>query len=122
MGALDLVVLGAGPAGPGGRSLRRLGPSARDKDVMVVGGGNSAGKAAAHLARRARGVRIVVRGQALKSTMSHYLVDRVERPATDRGMTETEITAVEGTATVESVTLRDSRADSTQRVDCTAAT
>jgi thioredoxin reductase (NADPH) len=93
---------------------------ARDKDVVVVGGGNSAGQAAAHLAARARSVRIIVRGKALKSTMSHYLVDRIERSPQIEVMTETEITAVQGTATVESVTLRDNRDDSTQQVDCTA--
>jgi thioredoxin reductase (NADPH) len=43
---------------------------ARDKDVIVVGGGNSASKTAAHLARQARSVRIIVRDKALKSTMS----------------------------------------------------
>jgi len=93
---------------------------ARDKDVIVVGGGNSAGQAAAHLAHRARSVRIIVRGKALKSTMSHYLVDRIERSPRIEVMTETEITAVQGTSTVESVTLRDNRDDSTQQVDCTA--
>jgi thioredoxin reductase (NADPH) len=93
---------------------------ARDKDVIVVGGGNSAGQAAAHLAHRARSVRIVVRGKALKSTMSHYLVDRIERSPRIEVMTETEITAVRGTATVESVALRDNRDGSTQEVDCTA--
>jgi thioredoxin reductase (NADPH) len=92
---------------------------ARDKDVIVVGGGNSAGQAAAHLARAARSVRIIVRGKALKSTMSHYLVDRIERSPQIEVMTETEITTVQGTATVESVTLRDNRDDSTQQVDCT---
>jgi thioredoxin reductase (NADPH) len=93
---------------------------ARDKDVIVVGGGNSAGQAAAHLARAARSVRIIVRGKALKSTMSHYLVDRIERSPQIEVMTETEITAVQGTATVESVVLRDNRDASTQQVDCTA--
>ncbi len=93
---------------------------ARDKDVIVVGGGNSAGQAAAHLAHRARSVRILVRGKALKSTMSHYLVDRIERSPQIEVMTETEIAAVQGSATVEAVTLRDNRDDSTQQVDCTA--
>ena len=79
----------------------------RDEDVVVVGGGNSAGQAAVHLASRARSVRIVVRGKALKSTMSHYLVDRIERSARIEVMTETEIAAVHGTATVESVSLRN---------------
>jgi thioredoxin reductase (NADPH) len=81
----------------------------RGEDVIVVGGGNSAGQAATHLASRARSVRIVVRGGALKSTMSHYLVDRIERSPRIEVMTNTEISAVHGTATVESVTLVDRR-------------
>src|SRR5215213_8198665 len=79
----------------------------RDEDVVVVGGGNSAGQAAVHLASRARSVRIVVRGKALKSTMSAYLVDRIERSPHIEVLTETEITAVHGSATVESVSLRN---------------
>jgi thioredoxin reductase (NADPH) len=78
----------------------------RDEDVIVVGGGNSAGQAAVHLAARARSVRVVVRGEALKSTMSHYLVDRIERSPRIEVMTQTEVTAVNGSATVEFVTLR----------------
>ena len=79
----------------------------RDEDVIVVGGGNSAGQAAVHLARRARSVRVVVRGTALKSTMSQYLVERLERSASVEILTETEVTAVHGSATVESVSLRN---------------
>jgi thioredoxin reductase (NADPH) len=79
----------------------------RGEDVIVVGGGNSAGQAAVHLASRARSVRVVVRGKALKSTMSAYLVDRIERSPHIEVLTETEITAVHGTATVESVSLRN---------------
>jgi thioredoxin reductase (NADPH) len=92
----------------------------RDRDVVVVGGGNSAGQAAVHLASRARSVRIVVRGENLKSTMSHYLVDRIKRSPRIEVMTETELTAVHGSATVESVTLRDSRDGATEEVECTA--
>ena len=40
------------------------------RNVVVVGGGNSAGQAASHLARRASGVTIAVRGPALAETMS----------------------------------------------------
>jgi thioredoxin reductase (NADPH) len=93
---------------------------ARDKDVVVVGGGNSAGQAAVSLAGRARSVRVVVRGETLKSTMSHYLRDRLERSARIEVMTETELTAVHGSATVESVTLRDRRDGSSEEVACTA--
>ena len=81
----------------------------RGEDVIVVGGGNSAGQAATHLASLARSVRVVVRGGALKSTMSHYLVDRIERSPRIEVMTNTEISAVHGSATVESVTLVDRR-------------
>jgi thioredoxin reductase (NADPH) len=92
---------------------------ARDKDVIVVGGGNSAGQAAVSLSNRARSVRVVVRGGALKSTMSHYLIDRIDRSPRIEVMTETEVAAVHGGATVESVTLRGSGGGS-EEVDCDA--
>ena len=82
----------------------------RDMDVIVVGGGNSAGQAATHLAKHARSVRIVVRGKALKSTMSHYLVDRIESSPKIEVMTETEVSALHGSETVETVSLRDREA------------
>jgi thioredoxin reductase (NADPH) len=81
---------------------------ARDKDVIVIGGGNSAGQAAAGLAKKARSVTVIVRGKALKSTMSRYLVDRVERSPRIEVLTETEVVALHGTAVVESATLQSS--------------
>jgi thioredoxin reductase (NADPH) len=92
----------------------------RGEDVIVVGGGNSAGQAAVHLASRARSVRVVVRGQALKSTMSQYLVDRLERSPRIEILTETEVSAVHGAATVESVSLRDRRDGTVEQVAATA--
>lgn len=92
---------------------------ARDRDVIVVGGGNSAGQAAASLAQRARSVRVVVRGKALKATMSHYLVDRIETSRKIEVMTETELTAVHGNGTVEAATLRGAGGEE-QRIDCSA--
>ena len=92
----------------------------RDEDVIVVGGGNSAGQAATQLASRARSVRVVVRGKALKTTMSHYLIDRIERSTRIEVITETELVAVQGSATVESVSLRDRRDGSVEQVASTA--
>ena len=92
----------------------------RGADVIVVGGGNSAGQAAVHLSTRARSVRMVVRGTALKSTMSQYLVDRIERSPRIEVLTETEVVEVHGTATVETVSLRDRRDGSVEQVGAMA--
>jgi thioredoxin reductase (NADPH) len=92
----------------------------RDEDVIVVGGGNSAGQAAVNLAKHARCVRMVVRGKALKSTMAQYLVDRIERSPNIEVRTETEVSAVNGTATVESVSLVDRRDGSVEQVPATS--
>jgi thioredoxin reductase (NADPH) len=49
----------------------------RDGQVAVIGGGNSAGQAAVHLARYASGVHLVVRGPDIADTMSAYLVEQL---------------------------------------------
>jgi thioredoxin reductase (NADPH) len=92
----------------------------RGEDVIVVGGGNSAGQAAAYLSQRARSVRVVVRGPTLKATMSRYLIDRLKRSPRIEVMTETEVVGLNGSATVESVTLLDRRDGSTTEVPSTA--
>jgi thioredoxin reductase (NADPH) len=53
-------------------------PSMTGRDVAVVGGGNSAGQAALHLARYARHVTLLVRGPDLRSSMSEYLIGQLE--------------------------------------------
>ena len=78
---------------------------ARDKDIVVIGGGNSAGQAAVSLSQKARSVRVIVRGAALKTTMSSYLVERIERSPRIEVLTETEVVEIKGSAVVESVTL-----------------
>jgi thioredoxin reductase (NADPH) len=91
----------------------------RGEDVIVVGGGNSSGQAAVHLATRARSVRVIVRGTGLSSSMSQYLIDRIEASERIEVITETHVAAVHGAETVESVSLRD-RAGSVSRVNATA--
>jgi thioredoxin reductase (NADPH) len=91
----------------------------RDEDVLVVGGGNSAGQAATHLARHARSVRVAVRGDRLSRTMSRYLLDRVERSPRIEVLTRTEVVGIHGERTVEAVTLRDGDGRET-RVDVRA--
>ncbi|HEY7500877.1 MAG TPA: FAD-dependent oxidoreductase [Vicinamibacterales bacterium] len=73
--------------------------------VMVVGGGNSAGQAAMHLSRYASEVQIVVRRDSLRDTMSHYLIEQIERTPNIRLRTRTELKRVDGDGRVERVRL-----------------
>lgn len=81
------------------------------EEVIVVGGGNSAGQAAVFLSRHAAHVHILVRGPSLAASMSDYLVGRIE--ASDRITlhTETEITALLGERHLERVRWRYRRTD-----------
>jgi thioredoxin reductase (NADPH) len=89
----------------------------RNEDVIVVGGGNSAGQAIVQLAALARSVRVVVRSEGLSSTMSRYLVDRIENARNIEVMTETEVTAARGDGRLEAVDLRRRGEGGVQRVD-----
>jgi thioredoxin reductase (NADPH) len=76
-------------------------------DVYVVGGGNSAGQAALHLARYARRVTILVRAGTLDTSMSHYLVQAIgANPGID-ARTGTAVTAGGGEGHLERLVLRD---------------
>jgi thioredoxin reductase (NADPH) len=76
----------------------------RDKDVIVVGGGNSAGQASMFLSGIARHVYHVVRGPSLATTMSQYLVSRIESSSRISLCTNCEIIELEGEPTLQSVT------------------
>jgi thioredoxin reductase (NADPH) len=90
------------------------------QDVIVVGGGNSAGQAAVHLSREARSVRVVIRRDSLARTMSRYLLDRIERSPNIEIVPRTEVAAVHGNGTLESVSLRAADNGRTERVDAAA--
>ena len=76
------------------------------RDVVVVGGGNSAGQAAVYLAGFARHVHVVIRGPELAASMSEYLVQRIANSRHISLHTDTELTAVRGTSHVEAVVCR----------------
>ena len=67
------------------------------QEVIVVGGGNSAGQGAVYLAGHAAKVRMMIRGARLADSMSRYLIDRIGAARNIEVMTETEIVAVAGT-------------------------
>jgi thioredoxin reductase (NADPH) len=86
--------------------------------VVVVGGGNSAGQAGVFLAESGSPVIFVIRGDDLNKNMSRYLVDRIEADARIDIRTSTQITALDGARTLESVTLTGPDGDET--VQCVA--
>lgn len=73
------------------------------EEVVVVGGGNAAGQAAAFLAQSARHVHIVARGTGLADSMSRYLIRRIEENPRITLHTQTELTALDGREHLESV-------------------
>ena len=87
---------------------------AAGEEVILVGGGNSAGQAAVFLADNASKVRMMVRGSGLAASMSRYLIDRIVATPNIELMTQTEVVALEGEANLERVRWR--RRDTGQEV------
>jgi thioredoxin reductase (NADPH) len=77
------------------------------EEVVVVGGGNSAGQAIVALSRHARAVHVLVRGRDLRKSMSRYLVDRVEHIANVRIHYGAEVAALEGNGRLTGIRVRD---------------
>jgi len=84
------------------------------EEVVVVGGGNSAGQAAVYLAANAAHVHVLVRGPGLSDTMSRYLIRRIEEHPKITLRPFTQIEALEGSDHLERVRIRDSRSGEVQ--------
>lgn len=74
-----------------------------NEEVIIVGGGNSAGQAAVFLSGHASKVRVMVRGDGLAATMSRYLVERIEQAANIEVMPHTEVIGLSGEHGLERV-------------------
>ena len=79
----------------------------RDQDVVLVGGANSAGQAALHLAGYARSVTMIVRADSLEAGMSRYLVDRIAAHPKIAVRTGTRVIAAVRQPRLETVTVAD---------------
>jgi thioredoxin reductase (NADPH) len=81
----------------------------RAEEVIVVGGGNSAGQAAVFLAETSKCVHMMVRSDGLAASMSRYLIRRIEENPAINLRTCTEIVSLEGNDHLERVAWRDNR-------------
>src|SRR5579871_1033132 len=92
----------------------------RGADVLVVGGGNSAGQAAVYLSQHARRVLLVIRGDDLYASMSSYLVRRIEQIPNVELLCSTTIQRMAGNGHLDSVEIRSSRTGEERRVQTPA--
>jgi thioredoxin reductase (NADPH) len=95
-------------------------PAMAGKDVFVVGGANSAGQAALHLADYASRVTVVVRAESLATGMSHYLVEQVETSPNIEVRTGTEVVGGEGEGWLARLRLRDRGGGAVETVEADA--
>jgi thioredoxin reductase (NADPH) len=102
--------------GAAGSELRAM----AGQDVFVVGGGNSAGQTALYLARHARHVTLVVRGDNLERSMSDYLIREIEATAGITVRPHTEVTDGHGADRLEALTLSDGQGGQTEQVPAAA--
>jgi thioredoxin reductase (NADPH) len=84
------------------------------EDIIVVGGGNSAGQAAVFLAESTKHVYIVVRSSGLIDTMSKYLIRRIEQTPNITVLAHTELVGLEGVDHLERVTVRNTQTGKTE--------
>jgi thioredoxin reductase (NADPH) len=90
------------------------------RDVFVVGAGNSAGQTTLHLARYARQVTMLVRGDSLERSMSDYLIREIGATPNITVRLRTEVTDGHGSDHLEALTLHDRRHDRAEQVPAAA--
>jgi thioredoxin reductase (NADPH) len=88
-----------------------------NEEVVIVGGGNSAGQAAVFLSQHAKHVHIAIRSDSLEHSMSKYLIQRIEASPRITLHPHTEITALFGDGALEAIELTDNLSGESRRAD-----
>jgi thioredoxin reductase (NADPH) len=78
----------------------------RGETVYIIGGANSAGQAAMHFSKFAKKVIMLVRGTSLASTMSHYLIEQIEKTPNVEVWTQTTVVEVQGETRLTGITVK----------------
>ncbi|HTA11029.1 MAG TPA: FAD-dependent oxidoreductase [Streptosporangiaceae bacterium] len=92
----------------------------KDREVFVVGGANSSGQAAVHLARYAAQVTVLVRGPSLANSMSEYLIREIESAPNIAVRYKVAVTGGAGRGRLETLTLTDLETSATETVAAAA--
>ena len=92
--------------------------STHGQDIFLIGAGNSAGQAALHFANHARRVTLLVRGDALAKSMSHYLIDQIAGKANIAAQLQAEVVAAHGADHLEGIDILDRKTGAVTRHDC----
>ncbi|HVX42698.1 MAG TPA: FAD-dependent oxidoreductase [Mycobacteriales bacterium] len=79
-----------------------------EREIYIVGAANSAGQAAVYFSRHARKVHLLVRGQSLRASMSHYLIEQIEAIPQIEVHPCTQVVNAEGDGHLERLLLQDS--------------
>ncbi|MEZ4737301.1 MAG: FAD-dependent oxidoreductase [Caldilineaceae bacterium] len=88
-----------------------------ENEVAVVGGGNSAGQAAVFLSEYAQHVHVFIRSASLSTSMSRYLIRRIEEAKNIHLHPHTEVTALQGDTELETITVRNTETGATEAYD-----
>ncbi len=92
----------------------------REKDVYIVGGGNSAGQAAMYLSQFAKNVHILIRKDNLSATMSAYLIDQINAMDNIEVNIYTEVVEARGSDHLEKLMLKDNQSGEERKVEAAA--
>lgn len=87
-------------------------------DIHLIGAGNSAGQAALYFANHARKVTLVVRGDSLEKSMSHYLIDQLRGKSNIAVQLQSEIQVVYGDTHLTAIDIREGTGKAVRRYDC----
>ncbi|GAB4193610.1 MAG: FAD-dependent oxidoreductase [Wenzhouxiangellaceae bacterium] len=92
----------------------------QDQTVIIIGGGNSAGQAAIHMAQYAHKIYILIRGASLSHSMSDYLIKRINELDNIEVCWHTQVRRVSGEQHLESVTIGDTRDEFERDIEASA--